>query len=435
MSRLMCGRARRNITPEEKDLFGLCGLMGIPYNGIIDELYLRVIALENDGEKLLLISFDLDKAPNPKAWLKLISERTGISEDRILYLAIHTHCAPLTTVRSGERDWVRERRGNMNRYEEMVLEKLMEAVDEALMNMQEAEIGFADAQSYINVHRNAVFESMNENGRMEKYLHEGMNMAAEIDHTVSVIRINDKDHQPLAFFINYPVHCCVMFRNDYDGQGNMGISSDIGGNVSAALEEAYPGAVAMWSSGAAGNIDPLMMSDFTYPDFDGCPKTEQIRDWKSLKVLLNTQVGLHCRDIKKAISSVEHYDEKISLKGKIRWISVPSRKEDEVKIRLQLVSLGETEILGIGGELYNTYARELEKEKEHAHLLFVNHCASMIADANYILDDETLQIVDNAMTMPNAFPGSRTGYVYGTVLQPLAEGYHKLSQEIDGAEL
>ena len=429
MSRLLCGRARRNITPEEKDLYGLCGLMGIPYNGIIDDLYVRVIALQNEEEKLLLISFDLDKAPNPQAWLKQIADRTGISEDRILYLAIHTHSAPLTTVRANERDWVKERRENMNRYEEMVLKKLLEAVDEATMNMQEAEIGFGNGQSYINVQRNAVFERVNENGKTEKYLHEGMNMAAEIDHTVSVLRINDTEHQPLAFFINYPVHCCVMFCNDYDGQGNMGISSDIGGNVSAALEKEYPQATAIWSSGAAGNIDPLMMNSFTYPDFNGCPKTEQITDWKSLKIFLNTLVGLHHRDIKKVISSIDHYDNALTLKGGIRWISVPSQKEEEERIRLQLVRIGETEILGIGGELYNSYATEMEKVKEHDHLLFVNHNASMIDDANYILDDETLKIIEQADLISNRIPGGRTRYVRGTVGKALLEGYRCLSEE------
>ena len=136
MAQYYCGTAIADITPEESYLEKLYALMDGSFAGIIDRLQLRVIALSSGEDKALLISFDLDKAPNPKTWLPELSQHTGIPEENILYIGTHTHSAPLTTERDFEHNRASdEQKAAMREYEAMVHEKLLAAVDSALVEM------------------------------------------------------------------------------------------------------------------------------------------------------------------------------------------------------------------------------------------------------------------------------------------------------------
>ncbi len=99
---LYCGAAREKITPSADLLGKLRGLMDSHFGGIVDDLYIRVIALQNQGKRVLLISGDLDKVPNPEENLKALETHTGVPQDHILYFSIHTHSAPVTGYRPYE---------------------------------------------------------------------------------------------------------------------------------------------------------------------------------------------------------------------------------------------------------------------------------------------------------------------------------------------
>lgn len=67
-----------------------------------------------------------------------------------------------------------------------------------------------------------------------------------------------------------------------------GISGDVAGRISTWLEEAYPGTVAIWSSGAAGDVDPVLFNAVLYPDHrDGSYVKEDFESWKTTQKLLN----------------------------------------------------------------------------------------------------------------------------------------------------
>ncbi len=56
---------------------------------------MRVIAVGDGKSKALLIGFELDKVPYPAENLALLSERTGIPEENILYFSTHNHTSPV----------------------------------------------------------------------------------------------------------------------------------------------------------------------------------------------------------------------------------------------------------------------------------------------------------------------------------------------------
>ncbi len=80
-----------------------------------------------------------------------------------------------------------------------------------------------------------------------------------------MLKFEDLDGAPIAFFMNYAVHCCVMISNPCC-DGKAGVGGDLSGAVCGLLEERFAGSVAVWSSGAAGDVNPVMLNEMYYPD-------------------------------------------------------------------------------------------------------------------------------------------------------------------------
>ena len=111
MSQLRAGYARVNVTP----------MMGIRMrgyyrerlaDGVLDELELSALAIENDGKQALLISIDNIAMMREcaLAFKAHISETTGVPEDAIYIHATHTHTGPflnITTEHELEKEYFR----------------------------------------------------------------------------------------------------------------------------------------------------------------------------------------------------------------------------------------------------------------------------------------------------------------------------------------
>ena len=416
-----CGAARRDITPAEAEVSGLFGLMGTPYAGIIDRLSVRVIAMQSKEEKALIVSFDLDKAPEPATWLPQLAAHTGIAQERILYFGTHTHSAPVTTIRPREKHPVKdERRANMNRYEAVLYEKMIACADEAIGAMEPAQLGFASGKSFVNVNRNANFVFTDENGKKFPFIAEAMNWGAAVDPTLFTMRVEDRNGKPIAFFINYALHCCMMFLNNYDGKGAMGISGDVAGRVSSLVEEKYPDAVAVWSSGAAGDVDPILFNALMYPEpKDGHYVKESFDSWKISEMQLRMIVGWHYKDVIETLEKVDCNQENIDIRSSLEWSETPSNTEEPYRIRMQALQLGDVALVGIGGELYSSLGKVIREASPIKHTVIINHNASLVEDAGYILDDDAICRASSDAPTPHFVPGGKTRAKLGEVAPSL----------------
>ncbi len=137
-SALYCGAARGSITPPEVLLPDLRALRDETFGGVLDDIYVRVIAVGDGRTKALIIAFDLDKAPYPAENLAKISERTGIPQENIFYFSTHNHtCSghrvpPRGTGPNDVRLKPPEVQAATAEYEKQVLDTLLKVVDEAL---------------------------------------------------------------------------------------------------------------------------------------------------------------------------------------------------------------------------------------------------------------------------------------------------------------
>lgn len=441
-NKLFCGASRKRITPPEDLLPNLYGLRNQSFGGVLDDLFVRVLALKDGGNALLFVSFDLDKAPYPSRWIEALSKRLNIPEEHIVYCAIHTHTAPVTDERPYEgpnRRYLKspEQREAVGRYEDFLFDALMEAAGEAAASMRPAKFGYACADSYVNVNRNVNYTARD--GGIDCEV--GYNGSGDVDRTLFLARFEGEDGLPIAFFMNYAVHNCVLHQNTiFDGK--LAVSSDLGGNVSQKLEEKNPGAVALWTSGAAGDVNPVLMNEMCYPSVeDGSYVAEQLAGDQTL--FLRVMVSRHYADVAAALKKITCDQSSAELTALVKWVETPGRKfpeegfaipegeneNPEYRIRLQGLRIGDLAICGVSGELYTSFARKIQALSPFARTLIINHDACQMANSQYILDDDAIE--RNALGYNHSF--IRPGFVAGALEKAVTELFAELREETDEA--
>lgn len=395
--KLMCGAARRCITPPAELMPRLYGLKKQSFGGVVDDLYLRVMALKSGETTLLFVSFDLDKAPYPQTWMEALSERFGVPEENISYSATHTHSAPLTDVRpfdgpNKRRDKTPEQQKATGEYEKLLFDILMSAAVEAFASMKQAKFGYACTNSYVNANRNVDYPTKDGGVACEL----GINGEADVDRTLFVGKFEDESGITIAYFMNYAVHNCVMHGNTMF-EGKLGISADLGGNISKLLERQEPGSVALWTSGAAGDVNPVLMNEIYFPSIaDGCFTSEMLQGDQLL--FLRVMMGRHYADVKSAIGKITCDRPDVELASSVKWIETPGRQvpgeevegaEDPAyQIRMQGIRIGDVGICAVSGELYTSLGRMIRENSPFERTLIINHNACQMVNSQYIFDDD-----------------------------------------------
>ena len=219
---LRVGAAKVDITPSPGEL---------PKNsvGVLDRLYARAIVIESGSSTAALITVDAGGVPTPlwEAVTKQIESELKIPVANVLLTATHTHSA------GGPRgpDYA---------------QKIVESVRMASQRRTPARLGYGTGVSYINVNRQIVDPKT---GRWW----EGPNYDGPSDKTVAVLKFETVTGEPIAVYYNYAVHAVLAGQLDQ-------VSGDIPGAASRYVEESFDDRiVAVWSSGAAGDQNPIYL--------------------------------------------------------------------------------------------------------------------------------------------------------------------------------
>jgi len=214
------GAAKVDVTPLESEL---------PENieGIHDRLYSRAIVVDNGVTSAALITVDTGIIPNP-LWESLtqrIEKELGIPKQNVLLTPTHTHSGSMKPGRGYE-------------------EKIFRSAKLAMEKLQPARIGYGVGVSYINVNRNII------DPKTRRWW-EGPNYDGPSDKTVAVMKIESISGEPIAVYYNYAMHAVTVGQLDK-------ISGDAPGAASKYIEDSFDDKiVAMWSTGACGDQNPL----------------------------------------------------------------------------------------------------------------------------------------------------------------------------------
>lgn len=236
-SALKIGVARTDITPPIKiDSKGKIFPIGTP-------LYATAIVLECRGKRIAIVCADVMLCTKEIASVtrKRTKQLTGIDADHVMLNASHTHAGgPLW----GE---------GAKEYRMFVAQRCADAIFMADKNKKPALAGYA--RSKVNL-------AINRWKKRDWGVRWGPNPDGPADQELTLIRFDTPEHTPIAFFVSYASHPTV---STLDGGT---IHGDFPFFLREALERAYPGSVALYVTGTAGDIKIAFLnkdkSDFKY---------------------------------------------------------------------------------------------------------------------------------------------------------------------------
>ena len=438
---IYCGTAKVNITPPKELLPRLYGLMHSRFGGVIDEISVRMMILSNGQEKALFVSWDLDKAPVPEVIVPELSKASGIPEDNILYFVVHTHTAPMHSARPGDGPNAKALQDEdtikaTDEYEELLRQAAGRALEQALGSMQSARLGWSLGESWVGENRLQDYFVENADGSIEKICAIGSNPKKAVDRTLFLLKVQASDGKPIAFFINHAVHNTVMILNKFTPDGKVGISADMGGNVSRLLEERYPGSVALWSSGAAGDINPVMMNQYNIADpLTGEPV--EFKDYTSVepaKLMLLMLSSRQFADVLSAERKIVCETDSAKIQGGKTLVEQDfGDPEAPYRLRLSAVRIGELIFCGASGELFGSLGAAIQSVSPAAKTVVINHECSLLVDGGYVFDDDALERCRRKDGTRDGIPGIRhTKMQPGYIETALKKGAGGLFERIYG---
>jgi hypothetical protein len=413
---LRAGAARLDITPAADAALPMAGYASRKqgFKGIRDHVYVRAIVLDDGTAPAALVAWESLFVPDA-IWAETsrrIAAETGIRSENLLLSAVHDHGAPTLTGSEGS--------PSQRAYTSSVQDAAVEAVRRAKAQLQPARFGIGTAKAYANVNRR---EPSGDRGLWLGYNDEGPS-----DKTVTVLRFEDLTGRPIAFWINYAVHAVIM------GPENYQITGDLAGATSRFVEQHYlgndrprsdagprlrltpeeratgDGPVALWTSGAAGDQNPVSMAsgeDFTLVDGLG-------------KMLGEAAI--------RAASAVKTTP-MVSIRGAQSVVTCPGRRvepgstprtdytftdADPVDIRLGLVTINDVVLAGVSGEVFTLIGQRLQRESPSRRVVMVTHTNG---SSGYIPNDAAFEPVSYEVTASRLKPGCAEGAIVNGFLQ------------------
>lgn len=395
---LRAGAARIDITPEEGAALPMSGYRGRKqgFQKIHDDIYVRAIAIESGTARAAIVTWDLIGVPTV-LWAE-VSQRVAaelqIPVENLMLAGVHNHGAP--SLRGG----FGETGANTAAYTEKVEAATVEAVRQAKAKLQPARVGIATGRAYLNINRRELMPS----GGWGL----GRNPDGPSDKTVSVLKFEDMSGKPIAFFINYAVHGVVM------GPENLQITGDLPGATSRFVEQYYAGkqprprsdagyrlrprpeersgeVVALWTSGAAGDQNPIALapgSDFALVDSTGQMLGEEV-----IRVAggMRTSPDVRIRGAQKVVTCPGgrlEVEEGAPNRYKLQEAA-------PVEVFLGLLMIGDVALAGVSGEVLTMIHERLQKKSPFKHTIMVTHANGAIG---YIPDDAAYDQVSYEIT-------------------------------------
>lgn len=431
--RLQVGAARVDITPSSDAALPMAGYAGRTdgFRRIHDHIYVRAIVLGDGTNQAVLLAWELIGLPT-HVWEDLsqrITKELGIPADNLILAAVHDHGAPSLAgmfgrspnpgAPAGATPAGRPPSPETIAYTAKVQNDALEAVRRAKANLQSAQFGFGTGKAYVNMNRREFFPKTG-------WWWLGYNPEGPSDKTVAVLKFTDPSGKPIALFINYPVHAVVM------GPDNLAVTGDLAGATSRYVEQYYQGKiatredggwdlglrpeeqvsgegpVAVWTSGAAGDQNPVAMDrgdDFTMVDGLG-----RILGEESVRVANNIKVMSSQATIKSSQQVITCPGRRLEP-GERPRADYKFEDSDPVNIRLSLLRVNNLALAGVSGEVFTHVYQRLRKESPFNDTIMVTHANG---SSGYIPSDDAFDQVSYEITTSHLKQGcAESGIVKG----------------------
>lgn len=425
MSLLKVGAGKASINPTP-DMYPVpsppvsdWGLKPIQIEAIYDDMNCRAIAIDNGKEKMMFISYELSGPPHIRDFTQQIESLTGFPKENIVIYGTHNHTGLREDPASVRYQPSQEEIDHMTKYKDICRKAGLEAAKAAVDSMRPAKYGYGEIDSYINTNRDLQTRF--------GYWVEARNLAGYSDKTLAIIKFVDQDGKLIASLLNHPTHatCCYLMQ---DADHIRKTSGNFNGIASRFVEEHYGnGAVCLWSSGAAGNQNPLLSHGLQYEYPDGYTSAVDYPDGVG-HMQMELMGRTHGSDAIKGLESIADLSENMPIKHLRKSVLLPAQKkvnlkgpttafrmggrgtdrsdvpfgqvppvpsgpemvddtENPVELKLQLAVLGDVAIICANAELYCQIGRDMKLASPYKKTFVMTHTEA--DKAGYILDESS----------------------------------------------
>lgn len=325
MAKLLAGAAMRKITPSLEQLKNMAkeNPKAPAYDGIHEDIYIRVIVLSDGETKIMLSSSDLPRFPAQHRLIKRLNSELGIDTMGCLLACTHNHEGIHGAVNEDDDYTLRRMFPPTPAIEEWTLwahDQVVDAAKEAIANLKPARMGVNKCNSYINANRDlpTPIGSIQAN-----------NFHAPSDHELIVLRFEDLKGEPIALFVNHATHSNFMVWNLNDGSYPK-IMGDVGGGVSRFVEKAYQNRIpVLWAIGAAGDQNPITRSKLRTINIDDTGRmklVDSILKYEDNLIQLSSLCCTQGMEVLELDKSMSDFTEEFSFKGAEAFREIPGRK-------------------------------------------------------------------------------------------------------------
>ena len=343
------GVAVRVVTPDP--LLPVSGGVGPskPTHEKKGDLTVRALVLEQNGVRVAIVSGDFLGFPSSLG-NKVRSQITGIPAENILIGATHTHSAPDCYGFPDEKGQVHVNRG----YLDMVCRRMAEAIREALDSLRPAKLRVATGEAHGKIAYNYYAPDL-------------------YDPRCSVLQFLSEDGRPIATLVNYAIHPEVL------GSGRGILSPDLCGPLYERVES-RGGGVAIFMNSAQGGMVTADNRDPEDPTgkrsigtWEECIRIGHLLADEALRIIADAPVqenpALFC-----ASTPIAFPVDSPMLRALIKVSPILSQipmRDGKVITRLNLINLGNAQILTIPGEALPNIGYYLKRKMHGEHnLLF-----------------------------------------------------------------
>jgi len=378
-----------NITPPLGMALG--GYMGRDHGaeGIMDDLFAKALVLSDGSEKAVLVTTDVAAIDYDLTKLvkDIVQKNTDIKGENVMITASHTHSGPNACRRESNYAWMNIGDTEVNSaYYTILCQNIANAIIWANNNLEEVSIGVGRG-SLLGIGSNR------------------QDPTKPFDSEVYVLRIDGKNHEPMAVVVNYACHPTVLSESNYF------VSGDFPSYMMRGISKLYPSCEAMFFQGAAGNISSRYNRKGS--GFDEARRMGEMLAGEVIKVMnnvtmvdeidikvFNLPVEIPVRDFApdeicvKKIEDAKRNLARLQKEGatdgllraaivmlqgaEINYMLKKSLKIKAFSSEMQLIKLGKTLVVSVPGELFNEIGIKVKKLSEKYDIIVAGYANDYI---------------------------------------------------------
>lgn len=383
------GIASAKITPDSPIWMAGYATRTSPSEGILHDIYAKSIVLEDaNGKKVILVTIDVLGIPKDVSdrIRNEIQRKFGIDKECVILNSSHTHSGP---VLSEGLKYVypmdTKHRLVVKKYTSWFEHKIIEVIERSMHNMQASKIYTSNGIARFQVNRRE---------NVEKRLTNTTQLLGSIDYSVPVIKIENSEQKIIAIIFGYACHPTVLNINK--------ISGDYPGFAQIELEKLYPGALAMFFQGTAGDLNPLPRRSLALAKKYGkelaaaveCVLTDSMTEQYPQVSVAYIEIDLHfgtpfTLDQLKEVSKETDFNGNWA-KGMIDDVKSNIKFPTTYPYPIQLWKIGNQLLFSLGGEVVSSYGTKIKEMYGHDVFImaYSNDVMGYIPSVKVIIEDE-----------------------------------------------